>query len=382
MAEQPSGDNGSSKEPRFSREQYDMLMRCSKKQDISEWNEWRELHEDAEILLDGADLPKAHLECANLRNAHLEGARLLEAHVKEGILRGAHLEGAILWDADLRGADLEGTGLERAELSAADLKGALLWGARLESADLCDAHLEGADLRGVRLQGATFDDAHLERAVFRNAHLESASLRGAHLESADFWNAHLEGADFTEAVVDGATLISVCTVDEDTDFTTVGLDAARVEPGLKQLLQYNVRRRRWQEWYGKGPWWHLPLKALKWSCVHSFFWVSKYGCSTGRILGVFFALAAVFAAIYWRWPSCICLTDGSNLRGFLHAFYFSVVTMTTLGFGDIHANPDSWAGQLLLMLQVLLGYILLAALVTRFAVLFTAGGPAGRFRRE
>ena len=32
-----------------------------------------------------------------------------------------------------------------------------------------------------------------------------------------------------------------------------------------------------------------------------------------------------------------------------------------------------------LMIQVLLGYVMLGALVTRFAVLFTAGGPAGEF---
>ena len=56
--------------------------------------------------------------------------------------------------------------------------------------------------------------------------------------------------------------------------------------------------------------------------------------------------------------------------------------MTTLGFGDIAANPDSWFGQTLLMIQVILGYVLLGALVTRFAVLFTAGGPAGKFADE
>ena len=71
-----------------------------------------------------------------------------------------------------------------------------------------------------------------------------------------------------------------------------------------------------------------------------------------------------------------------DIRGLWHAFYFSVVTMTTLGFGDIAANPDSWAGQTLLMAQVILGYVLLGALVTGFAVLFTAGGPAGKFADE
>jgi len=34
------------------------------------------------------------------------------------------------------------------------------------------------------------------------------------------------------------------------------------------------------------------------------------------------------------------------------------------------------------MIQVILGYVLLGALVTRFAVLFTAGGPAGKFAKE
>jgi len=53
--------------------------------------------------------------------------------------------------------------------------------------------------------------------------------------------------------------------------------------------------------------------------------------------------------------------------------------MTTLGFGDMYANCQSFWGHALLILQVLLGYVLLGALVTRFAVLFTAGGPAGRF---
>ncbi|HNY78828.1 MAG: hypothetical protein RBS72_13860 [Sedimentisphaerales bacterium] len=34
------------------------------------------------------------------------------------------------------------------------------------------------------------------------------------------------------------------------------------------------------------------------------------------------------------------------------------------------------------MLQAILGYVLLGALVTRFAVLFATGGPAGKFADE
>ena len=69
---------------------------------------------------------------------------------------------------------------------------------------------------------------------------------------------------------------------------------------------------------------------------------------------------------------------------YFRSIYFSIVTMTTLGFGDMYASDQYWGwrwwtGHLLLMLQVLLGYVLLGALVTRFTVLFTSGGPAGSF---
>jgi hypothetical protein len=156
----------------------------------------------------------------------------------------------------------------------------------------------------------------------------------------------------------------------------------QIDPATKQLLEYNERRKNWWEWCRK----HTRLKWV----VRPFWWLSDYGVSTGRIVGVFFALALVFAAIYYLGailmpPGVVSsLLEGKEgvIPGWLvpvRAVYFSVVTMTTLGFGDMHANCQSFWGHVLLTLQVLLGYVLLGALVTRFAVLFTAGGPAGRF---
>ena len=44
--------------------------------------------------------------------------------------------------------------------------------------------------------------------------------------------------------------------------------------------------------------------------------------------------------------------------------------MTTLGFGDLHANPDWWLSRVILMGHVLPGYMLLGAIITRLAILF------------
>ena len=106
-------------------------------------------------------------------------------------------------------------------------------------------------------------------------------------------------------------------------------------------------------------------------------------------------LALTFATIYanfacWWPPGIVNNLEVEPHLPFWHYFllvllrpvYFSIVTMTTLGFGDMHANETSIWGHALLTFQVILGYVLLGALVTRFAVLFTAGGPAGKFSKR
>ena len=85
---------------------------------------------------------------------------------------------------DIQGAVLVGAHLEGANLSEAHLEGALLVGAHLGRADLSEAHLERAHLRGARLEGADLVGAHLERAHLRGARLERADLNAAHLTDA------------------------------------------------------------------------------------------------------------------------------------------------------------------------------------------------------
>ena len=262
------------------------------------------------------------------------------------------------------------------------LQGANFWEANLQGAYLFKAHLQGAFLMGARLQ-----HVHLFKAHLQCAYLFEANLQGTNLTSAD-----LRGANFTAASVDGQTLIATRYIDKDTNFSGVGLNSACLKPGLKQTLQYNIRRKRWEEWYKKGNW---PVRFLKRLVIQSFWWVSDYGRSTGRIILTFFLTAFIFAGIYYlcglvKPPGIIenlfVVEPGKvNVPPYivpLRAIYFSIVTMTTLGFGDIYANPKSIAGHLCLIVQVILGYAFLAALVTRLAVLFTADGPAVDFWRK
>lgn len=286
---------------RFNQEQYEMLKRCSKSRDMTEWNGWRITNPSKDIFLEGANFQRAYMP-------------------------------NVLFNTDP------------------------------SSGFTGNVHLGRAKFHGADLQNADFADADLQGAKFI----------GANLNAVDFRYACLKGADFSRAIVNGTTLIWRCKIDGKTKFEGVGLGNIRIYPDERQLLEYNIRRMNWEEWYSKHYFKKLPVR---------FFWaLSDYGRSTPWVIWWFFWFAAIFASVYSLWPSFLNVDTGDGkLHGLWHAFYFSVVTMTTLGFGDIYANPDSWWGQLLLMVQVLLGYILLAAMVTRFAVLFLAGGPAGEF---
>ena len=375
---------------RFSEEQYQMLLRCSEKKDMTEWNTWLEEH-GVQILLENADLREAHLNGAQLPGAHLMGADLSSANLEHAYLRRAHLQrtklvGGHLERVNLYEANLTGAILKRVNFSRAILKGANVRNADLENADLRGANLQDADLRGCNLKNAVLWEAKLQRANLRESDLQGAKLMRAYLQGAEFGGAKLQGADFSRAIVDGETLIWRCEVDRKTKFESVGLDAARIYPELKQLLKYNIRRMNWEKWY-KEHW------LLRWP-VRWFWHLSNYGLSTWRVIIWFFVLAFLFAAVYmnwayWRPPGIISNLEVQPaigeavwhycLRAPVRAVYFSIVTMTTLGFGDMYANKGSIAGHVILSVQVILGYVLLGALITRFAVLFTAGGPAGKF---
>jgi len=105
--------------------------------------------------------------------------------------------------------------------------------------------------------------------------------------------------------------------------------------------------------------------------------IPDYVSSAPRVILTFFGLATLFALAYWLVPGLVeHLDEVEGVPELLRAVYFSVVTMTTLGFGDVVAGTNGIAGvigHILLTIQVLLGYVMLAALVSRLAVLFQEG---------
>lgn len=342
-------------------------------------------------MLSGADLRHANLEGADLRNANFTNARLDHANLRHATLNRTDLTEARFTNADLTRADISDAYLRKTELAKACLEYANLYKARLIDAKLINARLQNANLqqsllkncdaRAANLEGADLFEADLQGSEFSGVQLKDAVLIQANLQNTTFTQSNLEGVRFCYVIVDGGTQFRACTVDKRTDCTGVGLGNVRVEPELRSQLERNVRQFGWERQYEKHRITTIPVRL--------FLVMSDYGSSSRWIWRTFALLAVIFALVYmvplpaircgyltWEKPvTNIEEVDGVEVPGILQLYrcvYFSVVTMTTLGFGDVTANPVTICGlgYLLVGLQVILGYILLGALITRFATLF------------
>lgn len=85
----------------------------------------------------------------------------------------------------------------------------------------------------------------------------------------------------------------------------------------------------------------------------------RLGRSPSRVAVVSFGLAAIYGVIHRTFPQIV------NYKGSAHTWitpaYFSIVTYTTLGFGDI--KPRGLAGKLVVSSEVILGCTTLALLL-------------------
>ena len=293
----------------------------------------------------------------DLTGAELSGQDLSGVDLAGRDLSGANLDGAILFGADLRGAVLRGASLRRAELTAAHLEGA-----RLDEADLGGATLAGAFLDEVGAFGAHFVEtsltaANLVRADLRAANFRGAILREADLRGADFSQADLREADISESRVEG------------TDFFRADLRRVHLEElvGFEKARWIGVnladvnfvgayRARRFILDQNFIEDFRSANRASEWA--YRVWWITS-DCGRSMTRWCLWTLAAV---LFYAGLFSLVGVDYGIHDTWLSPVYFSVVTLTTLGYGD--AAPASVGGQLVAMAAVVTGYLMLGGLLS------------------
>jgi hypothetical protein len=91
--------------------------------------------------------------------------------------------------------------------------------------------------------------------------------------------------------------------------------------------------------------------------------VIDYGRSLLRVAILSFGLAGLYGAIYRIFPQILNYKDSA--KTWFTPYYFSIVTYTTLGFGDV--TPKTLIGELVVSSEVILGYTTLGLLLSVLA---------------
>lgn len=297
------------------------------------------------------------------------------------------LRGAMLVEADLSGLDLSGCDLSGADLSRARLAGTRFFGAKLVGATLFEVEADGAefanaDLTDANLTNGSFLRTGFGRATLVDANLSHAALAGASLVTADLTGAVLAAADLTEARLQDADLTRAdltCSRLECSDFTGANVNGACFEgASLRGSVLARLR------FFRRASWLAVDLRDVDFSgayllrefiqdqnfidefrrqsrmheLTYRVWWFSSdCGRSAVRWGLCGLAIAMVFAIVYM-----FVGIDFGDHETVLSPVYFSVVTFTTLGFGD--AVPTTIAAQAVVIAEVIAGYVMLGGLLS------------------
>ena len=284
--------------------------------------------------------PNSDQSGTDLAGLDLSGQDLCGVNFRGARLSGANLSGAELMGADLTGADLRETNFERAGLANASLDGANGMGANFSGASFVGTSMVGTQASLANFQGARFAqsdlrDAKFVKADFTQAELYDCNVRNASFRDSTFANAKVRGLkNFARSEWVHA------------DLRTADLSSA-------QLLQRHAADQNFL--------WEFRNQSRASEVMYGIWWLtSDCGRSFAR-WGLITALLAIcFAGVY----RVVGVDFGPN-ETVLSPLYFSVVTLTTLGYGDV--LPTTTAAQVAVIFETVLGYVMLGGLLAMFS---------------
>jgi hypothetical protein len=85
--------------------------------------------------------------------------------------------------------------------------------------------------------------------------------------------------------------------------------------------------------------------------IHDF--ASGYGLKLSNVARLLVIVIGIFSVLNYLFSSCI-FTEGVGVSTFLDSIYFTCVTITTLGYGDM--TPDTQFGRIFITFQTLAGF--------------------------
>ncbi len=224
---------------------------------------------------------------------------------------------------------------------------------------------------GAVIESGTFEDAELRHVTFRDVDMSNVFTTGASLEEAYMaqarWGRTERGPLGKKLVVREETVA----VEEGTREALTRAEAAH--RNLKESYKNEGDYETAGEFFIR----EMAVKRrAAWMDREYGYWVMSnviaglcgYGERPTRVIFWWFAFVLTYAVVYFG-GQLIAPSDGTEMeyagwRGFLTCLYFSVVTFTTLGFGDFQPVTD--AGRAVASVEAFTGAFMIALFVLVF----------------
>ncbi len=273
-------------------------------------------------------------DCIDLRGAPLSGFDFrINIEDDEGyneniaVLSNIHFEGASLKSSVFQDAKIYNCSFEQAELDHAEFKNA-----SLNECNFQESNCQAIDLRAAKLINCNFTDADIKDVVLDNTIVDEKTTFGKELKSEKSGNYHFASIEYKQI----KEMYKNSSLHDKSDHYHY----------LEMVAKRKIAKK------------HSPKRILNYIFGDL---LCKYGTSYYRIVLWAFVII-VICAIFYTHHNVLLYQGQETEPSFISSLYFSIVTFTTLGYGDFHAT-GAW--RILAALESFIG----AALTALFTVI-------------
>ncbi|MBN2724620.1 MAG: pentapeptide repeat-containing protein [Deltaproteobacteria bacterium] len=261
--------------------------------------------------------------------------------------------------------NLDGSRFDGAEITMCEFTGATLKNSSFNDTHGVETGFGAVDMTGSRFVGAcvrncTFSKSIIADCDFSMADLYESRMMECRFCGTDFTNADLRRVNFSFSSFDYTVLresdLRESSLSYVSDFETADWFATDFRNinfvGAYQLRRFIIDQNYLEEFKRKS----------FFNRIVFYFWLISSDCGRSMIRWVLLTVgvALVFSFLY----ATVAIDYGFH-RTWMSPLYFSFVTLTTLGFGDI--VPISVPAQVLVIIEVLTGYGLLGGALAIFS---------------
>lgn len=337
------------------------------------------------------DLSRVHLSGSDFSESDLSFRSIPSADFSNSKMRYTNLEGSLLHSTVFQDADLSGAIFDQANLFSVNLSGASLENAKLNNSYLVktnflDSNLERAEIQDSDLRDADFTGVRLHDALIRDIRINEGTDFGKKCAYEVESDSIAEGAFEEDSPTAPPSRNQIETVNFASrrfrrrflgnDDGVEALDKAiRVYRIYQRLLREgsmpdDIRRFRIREKHSRRKRALAKGEYIGWFNYSVQRWSALYGEGVWRVIGISLISILLFGLVYPLYGMRVAnlpdpvMYSNSGIEALPwvlgKGIYFSIITFTTLGYGDI--QPHGWTAALA-SIESFLGVLLMALLV-------------------